>query len=92
MQGASENLRYELWDKLKVIFDKYAGATESIQTSRVQEIVRDVLGQTTPQEIDYVIKNMFRLDADGSGTVDFLQFVTIYLLRVISFSKDIVAK
>jgi len=24
MQGTSENLRYELWDKLKVIFDAYA--------------------------------------------------------------------
>ncbi len=72
MQGTSENLRYELWDKLKVIFDKYAEGGEFIHTSKVETIVREVLGETSPQEIDYVIKNMFRLDADGSGTVDFL--------------------
>lgn len=72
MQGASENLKYALWDKLKVVFDKYAGASESIPTSEVETIVRDVLGETTPQEIEYVIKNMFRVDPDGSGTVDFL--------------------
>lgn len=27
MQGAGEMLKYELWNKLKVIFDKWAGAT-----------------------------------------------------------------
>jgi len=57
------------------VFEKYAGHEGEIQTSKVEEIVRDVLGETTSQEIDYVIKNMFRLDADGSGTVDFLEFV-----------------
>ena len=49
MQGASENLKYALWDKLKVVFDKYAGTSESIPTSNVETIVRDVLGETTPQ-------------------------------------------
>lgn len=37
------------------------------------------MGQTSQQEIDYVIKNMFRLDADGSGQVDFLEFVNFFL-------------
>lgn len=76
MQGASEKLKYELWDKLKVIFDKYAGENGEIKTSVVETIVREVLGETSIQEIEYVIKNMFRLDADGSGTVDFLEFVS----------------
>jgi Ca2+-binding EF-hand superfamily protein len=92
MQNASEVMRYELWDKLKVVFEKYAGHDGEIQTSKVEEIVRDVLGETTPQEIDYVIKNMFRLDTDGNGSVDFLEFVNLYLFRVTFCSNDIVDK
>lgn len=91
MQGTAEVLRNELWDKLKVVFDKYAQGAE-IQTGRVEEIVRDVLGETSPQEIDYVIKNMFRLDSDGNGTVDFLEFVRLFLFRVTSCSRDTVVK
>ncbi len=92
MQGAAQELRYQLWDKLKVIYDKYATQGAEIQTSKVEEIVRDVLGETTQQEIDYVIKNMFRLDADGSGAVDFLEFVDFILFRETSCSKDIAEK
>ena len=36
---------------------------------------------------------MFRLDADGSGTVDFLEFVIFYIKdRETFFSKDTVDK
>ena len=76
MQNAYTSLRVSLWDRLKAIFSKYSNkATGEIDTSRVQEIVMDVLGETTQEEINYVIKNMFRLDSDNSGTVSFLEFV-----------------
>lgn len=48
-----------------------------MKTSVVEDLVRDVLGETSQNEIDYVIKNMFRLDADGSGSVSFLELVLI---------------
>lgn len=36
MQGAVEELRFSLWDKLKPVFEKYANKeTEEIDTSRV---------------------------------------------------------
>lgn len=39
------------------------------------------------------MKNIFRLDADKSGTVDFRELVTfVYKSRQTSFSKDIVLK
>lgn len=44
MQRASDELRTQLWDRLKVVYDKYAGNTGEISTTRVEEIVRDVLG------------------------------------------------
>ena len=79
MQNAYATLRVSLWDKLKPIFNRYSNKTTGeIQTSKVQEIVMDVLGETTQEEINYVIKNMFRLDSDGSGTVSFLEFVILY--------------
>lgn len=49
MQGTSENLKFELWDKLKVIFDKYAENSEAIHTSKIENIVREVLGETSSQ-------------------------------------------
>ena len=78
MQNAYTSLRTNLWDRLKVVFNKYSNKTTGeIETSRVQEIVTDVLGETTQEEINYVIKNMFRLDNDNSGTVSFLEFVIL---------------
>jgi hypothetical protein len=35
MQGSFASLKYELWDRLKVIFDKYADASGEIQTATV---------------------------------------------------------
>ena len=79
MQKASHALRNQLWDKLAVIFNKYANPkTKEIDNSVVEEIVRDVLGETTKMEIDYVIKNMFKLDADYSGTVSLREFVCFF--------------
>ena len=45
MQAAHAQLRVELWDRIKLIFDKYSNKTTGeIETSRVKEIVTDVLG------------------------------------------------
>lgn len=49
MQRASEELRTQLWDKLKVVYNKYAGNGGEIAITRVEEIVRDVLGEETQQ-------------------------------------------
>lgn len=92
MQGAHNELRSTLWKNLKTIYDRYAEANGEIPTSKVEEIVVDVLGETTQQEIDYVVKNMFRLDADGSGHVDFLEFVLFNLFRETFCSRDIADK
>jgi hypothetical protein len=35
MQGTAEMLKFELWNKLKVIFDKYADETGEIKTDLV---------------------------------------------------------
>jgi len=50
------------------------------------------LGEQSQQEIDYVMKNMFRLDSDGSGLVSFVELVHLVLSRQTSYLQDIVLK
>lgn len=57
-----------------MIFDKYADPTGELSTSKIEEIIKDALGETSRAEIDYVMKNMFRLDTDNSKSVSFLEF------------------
>jgi phenylalanyl-tRNA synthetase beta subunit len=49
MQQSTQILRNQLWDRLKVVFDRYADESGSIKTSIVEDIARDVLGETSPQ-------------------------------------------
>lgn len=73
MQAAAEALRETLWGKLKDIYKSIVpNEGEEISTSLVEEFVVDVLKEESQSERDYVTKNMFRLDVDGSGTVSFL--------------------
>ncbi len=64
-----------------------------ISTARIEELIHDILNEQSPQEIDYVVKNMFRLDVDNSGTVTLEEFV-LYVLknRAISCSSSIVER
>lgn len=81
----------DLWDRLRAVFNKHAIGDE-IPTKNVEDVIRDSLDHTSQQDIDYVVKNMFRLDKDASGTVDFEEFVHLDLFRVTSFSRGIAGK
>ena len=73
MQYVSKEIRNDLWDKLKVIFNRYVDPrTGELQPTSVEEIVREVLGEKSKMEVDYVMKNMFRLDLDSNGGVSLL--------------------
>ena len=37
----------------------------------VEEFIKTALGESSQQEVDYVMKNIFRLDKDKSGSVSF---------------------
>lgn len=73
MQYVSKEIRNDLWDKLKVIFNRYVDPrTGELEPTSVEEIVREVLGEKSKMEVDYVMKNMFRLDLDSNGGVSLL--------------------
>jgi hypothetical protein len=73
MQYVSKEIRNDLWNKLKVIFNRYVDPrTGELQPTSVEEIVREVLGEKSKMEVDYVMKNMFRLDLDSNGGVSLL--------------------
>lgn len=73
MQGAAEALRENLWGKLRTIYNNFSKGSEEIKIQAVEQFVVDVLKEDNQNELDYVMKNIFRLDADGSGTVSFLE-------------------
>ena len=64
-----------LWDRLKVHYDKYAGNSGNITIPVVEKFIVDVLGQQEKADRDYVMKNIFRLDIDGSGSISFTEMV-----------------
>lgn len=73
MQASAEALREELWSKLKVVFSNYIKGNDEIDIQSVEQIVVEVLHEESQNEIDYVMKNIFRLDVDGSGSVSFTE-------------------
>lgn len=72
MQGAAEELKDVIWEKFQVYFDKYKNKSGEISIPSVEEFLVEILGHQSQQEVDYVMKNMFRLDVDGSGQVSFI--------------------
>lgn len=76
MQSSVTSFRNSLWDNLKTIFNKFPTNGGEMSITTVEEFIRTALGEETQQEVDYVMKNIFRLDADKSGSVSFRELVT----------------
>lgn len=74
-------MRNQLWSNLKKIYDKFPvqGGEMSIET--VEEFIRTAMGEGSQQEVDYVMKNIFRLDADKSGFVSFRELANFLFTR-----------
>lgn len=75
MQRFAVEIKAPVWAKLKVIFNKYSGNSEHMVISRLEDVIKEVLKEETPSEVDYVIKNMSRIDKDNNGTIEFEEFV-----------------
>lgn len=75
MQGYFESVREQVWLRMRQLFDRYTGGSASISPAQIEQVLRKELGRDERSEIDYVLKNLFRLDTDGSGDVDFTEFV-----------------
>lgn len=69
-------MRDSLWSGLRTIYNKVSNGKSDISTSQVEYVVKNVIGETDQMELDYIFKNLFRLDPDGSGGVDFNEFVS----------------
>ena len=48
-------------------------AQEEIDIKTIEEIIVDVLHEESQSEVDYVMKNIFRIDTDNSGSVSFTE-------------------
>jgi len=52
------------------IFNKYSEDNTYIRNDEIEHVVREVLHETSQAEVDYVMKNLFRLDSDNNGFID----------------------
>ena len=85
MQGYAIKMRDGLWGSLKTIYNKVSNGASDITTSQVEYVVKNIIGETDQLELDYIFKNLFRLDPDNSGGVSFNEFVILFLFRPTSF-------
>lgn len=73
MQGAAEALRDRIWESLKEHFNKFKNSEGELSSNDVDAFIVEVLHEETKNERDYVLKNLFRLDVDNSGSVSFVE-------------------
>lgn len=86
MQSYAETIREQVWGKLHKIFLEATGGKDTIVDLQIKDILVRVLNITDQLEIDYVLKNLFRLDTDNNGSIDFPELVPPLPLLRLTFS------
>jgi Ca2+-binding EF-hand superfamily protein len=81
MQSYAEGIHDAVWSKLEGIFKRYAGNKTYIGNDEIEKVVTEVLHENSRAEIDYVMKNLFRLDSDNNGFIDMPEFGNFLLNR-----------
>lgn len=81
MQEYAVQMRSDLWSGLRGIFDGVSNGKDEISVPQIEHVVRNIMGETDKTELDYIFKNMFRIDTDNSGSVCFNEFVRDGLFR-----------
>ena len=71
MQEYAVQMRSDLWSGLRTIFDGVSRGNDEISVPQIEHVVRNIMGETDKSELDYIFKNMFRIDTDNSGSVSF---------------------
>lgn len=92
MQGYAVKMRDDLWSSLKKVYDGVSNGRDDINTVQVEYVVKNVMKETDQMELDYIFKNLFRLDLDGNGGISFNEFVNFLLLRPTSSSRGTAEK
>lgn len=81
MQEYAVRVRSSLWGGLKNVFDSVSQGKEVISIPDVEFVVKTIIKETDQLELDYIFKNLFRLDVDNSGSVTFNEFANFFLKR-----------
>ena len=74
-------VRTNLWTELKKIFDDISMGNNRMSIPQVEYVVKNVIGETDQLELDYIFKNLFRLDTENIGAVNFSDFSNFFLKR-----------
>lgn len=81
MQTYAVKMRNDLWSNLKGVYETVSYGKDNISTVQVESVVKNIMKETDQMELDYIFKNLFRLDSDGSGDVSFNEFANFFLKR-----------
>ena len=81
MQEYAMRVRTSLWTEIKKVFDAVSKGNLTITIPQVEFVVKNVIGETDRAELDYIFKNIFRLDVDNNGLIDFNEFSNFFLRR-----------
>lgn len=85
MINYAESIKAEVWKGIETIFQKYSEGKDNISPTEIEKVLCEVLKENTKPEIDYVLKNLFRLDSDNNGKIDCDELVfSSFLYREIS--------
>ena len=63
------------------MFDTVGQGSNEISIPQVEFVVKNVIGETDKRELDYIFKNIFRLDLDNNGMISFNEFSNFFLRR-----------
>ena len=81
MQTYAETIREDAWGKLRTIFQDVTGGKDVITVDQIVGVLNNTLKITEDDEIQYVTRNLFRLDTDNNGKIDFPEFANFLLKR-----------
>ncbi len=80
MQSGASAVKNELWKNLEVLFNQYKKEKGEIPTGDLDAFIADVLKESDCNERDYIVKNLWRLDSDQSGTVSLTELVNYFII------------
>lgn len=73
-----EILYLDIWSDLKALYMHYVKG-KYLQESELEQLVRQVLHETTQAELEYIFWNMFRYDPNGDKNIEFEEFAPFIL-------------
>jgi Ca2+-binding EF-hand superfamily protein len=75
-----EKLYEDIWSDLRVLYMHYVKG-QYLQEDELELLVKEVLHETTQNELEYIFWNMFRYDPNNDKNIEFEEFAPFILIH-----------